>query len=253
MVQGRDAEEDVVVGLTVVVLFGQGRVFEASVGMQDGLREAGRARRVVDGRVVIEGDLDVRLFLRAVFDEFFGAVRETRAVFADVEQVLDIRDVVDDLLDTADEFGAEDQHGAVRLLEAVLDLVRVVPVVEGHRDGAGLEDTEIHGQPFDGVHQEDGHLLPFPDAPGEEEVGEHVGALVEGLPGHLTAELLARHRLDEGVILPGDTALLVELRRDLHEGDFVRIQLRVLFQILKNQQMLHLVSEWFWRCTSRHS
>ncbi len=240
-------------GLTVVVLFGQGRVFEASMGMQDGLREARRARGVINRRVVIEGDLDVRLFLRAVFDEFFGAVRKARAVFTDIEQVFHVRDVIDDLLDTADELRSEDQHGAVRLLEAVLDLVRVVPVVEGHRDGAGLEDTEIHGQPFDGVHQEDGHLLPFPDAPGEEEVGEHVGALVEGLPGHLTAELLARHRLDEGVILPGDTALLVELRRDLHEGDFVRIQLRVLFQILKNQQMLHLVSEWFWRCTSRHS
>ena len=223
VVQGRDAEKDIVMGLTVMFLFTDGRMLEASVRVQDGFRETRRARRIVDRGVVVDGDLDVRFFLRAEFDQFFGAVRETRAVFPDIEQVLDVRDVVDDLFDTADELRSEDQHGAVRLLEAVLDLLGVIAVVERHRDSAGLEDAEIHGQPFDGVHEEDGHLLPFPDAPGEEEVREHVGALVEGLPGHLPAELFARHGLDQRVVLPGDPALLVELRRDFDQGHFVRI------------------------------
>lgn len=59
MVQGRDAQEDIVVADLVVLLLHFGGLGQAAVLMQDGLGEACGTRGEVNGSVVIIGDEDL--------------------------------------------------------------------------------------------------------------------------------------------------------------------------------------------------
>ena len=101
------------------------------------------------------------------------------------EARVDLRDPVDDGLDPADELGTEHQGVGLGQLEAVLDLLRGVAVVHGHRDRPGLEDAEVDGQPLEAVHEQDGDLVALAEPSLEQQVGEAVGRLVELPPGHL--------------------------------------------------------------------
>ena len=228
MVEGRDAEEDVVVGLAVVLLLHLGRLREAVVLEDDGLREAGRARGEVDGRVIVEADLDARGARRAVGDEGVVGLGEGRAVAAHVEAHPDLRHPLGDVLHAAGELGPEDEDGGVGEVEAVADLIGRVAVVEGDGHRAGAEDAEVDGEPLQAVHEEDGDLVALPHVPREEEVGEAVRLLVELRPRHLAAEGLDGARLDERILLPRRVAGFEFLRVDFDQGDLVREFPRIL-------------------------
>ena len=190
VVERRDAEEDVVAHLAVVLLLHLGRLGEAAVRQDDRLGEAGGAGGEVDGRVVVEPVLDGRLAPGAVGDEGVVGFREGGAVLADVEAQADLRDAVRDVLHAAGEFGAEHQRRGVGEVEAVADFLGGVAVVEGDGHRAGAQHAEVDGQPLQAVHQQDRHLVAALDPAGQQEVREAVRLLVELRPGDLAPERL---------------------------------------------------------------
>ena len=222
VVEGRDAEEAVVLRLAVVVLLHAAGVHEAAVAQDDGLGEARRAGAEVDRRVVVVREGDGGRAGRTVAREAAIRLREGGAVVAHVEARAHARHAVDDLLDAARELRAEDEDVRVREFEAVLDLVRRVAEVERHGQTARPQRAEVDRQPLQAVHQQDGDLVALLVAAAQEEVREAVRLLLELGPGDLAAERLDRARFDQRVFPPRRVAVLQFLRIDLHQRDVVR-------------------------------
>ena len=234
VIQRRDAQEHVVVGLAVVSLLGAGGVHQALVVVQDGLGEARGAGGEVDGRVVGVGQLHVRGVAGLVRRQVQIILGKGRAVVAHVEQQLHAGDLVDDLLHAADELRPEEQCVHVGQLRAVADLVGGIAIVHRHGQRACLEDAEVHRQPLQAVHQQHGNLVALFDAPAEQQVGTAVRLFVEHAPADLAPELVGGAALDQLVLLPGHAPVLAHLRVQLHQGDLASVQLGVLFQDLGN-------------------
>ena len=187
VVERRDAEEHVVVNGLVVARLHLGGLRKREMRVQDGLGEAGGAARVVDRAVLVEADGDARVVARAVARELEVVLGEVGAHAAHEEEQAVARDGTETILHAAHELGPEDQGVCLGLGEAVLDLGAGVAEVERHRHGAGLEDAEVDGQPFEAVVEQDGDLVALADAAREQQVGEAVGLLVEDAPGDLAA------------------------------------------------------------------
>ena len=156
-----------------------------------------------------------------------------------------------DALDTANELRAEDQHLDLCQVGAVLDLISGVTEVEGNGDGTGLQDTEVDGEPLQTVIHEDGNLVALLHATGDEHVGKAVGLLVEDVPGDLTAVGLVAGGLDQIIFLPGHPAVLRDLRVELHQSNFVAIELYITFQKIndrhKRQSSLPRISCFYYK------
>ena len=195
-------------------------VHQAPVRVQDRLREPGGSGGEIDRAVVIVRDIDAGRLGRAVLDQI-EAVRKGGAVISHVEEVLDPRHSVEDRLHAACELRPEDQTVHIRQLQAVQDLLGVVAEVQRHHHGAGLQDAEVNGQPFNTVHQQDRHLGVPADPPGEQEVREAVRLDVELSPGDLLPERAAPVCFDEGILSPGDSRDPLRLRIDLHQGGLI--------------------------------
>ena len=143
VVQGRDAEKDVVMFLSVVALFDLRRVHKAFVVVQYRLWKTGRPRGEVYRRVVVVGEQDARRVAREVRRQVQVIFREARAAVADVEYQLHTRYLSADVFDAADEFRSEEERVDVREVKAVFYLFRRVAEVEGDGEGSGLQDAEI--------------------------------------------------------------------------------------------------------------
>ena len=151
VVQGRDAQEHVIVLDVVVLLLHLRRLGEAAVFVEDGLGEAGGAGGKIDGPVVIVGDEDLGGRGGAVRHQLPVALGKGGAVVPHVNQQAAVAELVRNGLDAADKLRAEQQHLHLRQVRAVLDLLRRVAEVEGHSNGPGFQNTEIDGQPFQAV------------------------------------------------------------------------------------------------------
>ena len=170
VVERRDAEEVVLPALAVMVLLHDGGRHHAAVVVQDGLGEAGGPRGEVEGRVVLLGDVDRGRLGRAIRRDLAVALGERRAVGAHEEARIEAGHPVDDGLHPAHELRPEDQRPRLRELEAVLDLLRGVAIVQRHRDRAGLEDAEVDREPLQAVHEQDRYLVALADAPAQQQV-----------------------------------------------------------------------------------
>ncbi len=235
VVERRDAQKHVPVGLAVVLLLGAAGVHEAFVVVQYGLREARGAGGEVDGRVVLVGQRRVVVHAGLVGGQVQEVLSKGRAVVAHVEQQLHAGHPVDALLHATDELRPEEQRVHVGQVGAVLDLVGGIAVVHGHHQRAGLEDAEVQRQPLQAVHQQYGHLVALFDAAAGEQVGAPVGLFVEHGPGDLPAELLGGAALDQLVLLPSDPAVLPHLGVDLDQCGLGAVFAGVLFQYLGNR------------------
>ena len=196
VVERRDAQEHVVVGLRVVVLLHLRGLRERAVRVQDRLGEAGGAAGEVDRGVIGLADGNHRVRARAHGREQVVVLREGGAVLADVEQQAAARDLVCHALDSAGELGAKHQDVDVGQAHAVVDLLGGVAEVEGHHHGAALEHAEVDGQPLDTVHQQDGDLVALAHAARGEQVGKAVGLLVEHAPRDLATIGIGCRSLD---------------------------------------------------------
>lgn len=230
VVERRDAEKDVVVRLTVVLLLHDGGLGEALVVVQDGLGEAGGARAKVDRRVLVLGERDHGVCRGAQANELLVGLGPGGAVVTHVEEQAALLDLGHDLFDAAGELGAKDQDVGVGLLDAVADLIGGVAEVERHHRGAALEHAKVDGEPLDAVVEQDCDLVVLADAAREQQVCKAVGLLVKDLPGHLAAKGLVIRCLDELVFAPGDVAVLAALWVHLHEGNLGGVELGVLAQ-----------------------
>ncbi len=217
----------IVLCLTVVRLLDHRGVYQAAVRVENRLREACGARGEVDRAVVVVGDVDARSLRGAVGNQPVVAVGKAGTFGAHIEEVLDARQPVVDLLDSADELGTEYEKVGIGFFNAVFDLLSGVAEVERNRDRACLEDAEIDRQPLEAVHQQDGDLVALADASCEQQVGEAVRLDVKLTPGELLAERAAACRLDQIIFAPCDARYVLDLGIDFHQRDFVLEIVRV--------------------------
>ncbi len=230
VIEGRHAEEDVVMCLRVVLLLRECCAHERLVTVQDGFGEARRAAGEIYRGIVLVRDLDIGAPCGSGGDELVIALRKGGAILAHKEHAFDLVQLSEDGLHSPDELLAEHKHADVRKVEAVFDLVCGISVIEGDGETARFQDAEIDGQPFQTVHEQHAHLLSPSEPVGEEKIGEFVRKSVELLPRHLSAVLLVRGDLDEGVVLPRELMFLFELGVDLDKTGLVAVELRIPFQ-----------------------
>ena len=131
--------------------------------------------------------------------------------------------MVDDILYAADELRTVKENIRIRLVDTVLDLVGSIAEVQGDRDRACLQDTEVDRQPLEAVHQEDGDLLTLLDAAGHKKIGNAVRLFVKDGPGDLSAVKLTVCRLNQFIFFPGHTLCFGDLGVDLYEGNVVAV------------------------------
>ena len=236
MVQGRDAEEDVVTGLAVVSLLGLGGGHEGAVIVQNGLGEARGTRGEVDSGVIVVADLHGGGIGGAVVHHLIveGSIRGALGFLTHEEEIGDARQLWKHRVHALGELGTEHQHPRIGQIQTVLDLVGGVAVVHGHHDSPRLQHAEVDGEPLQAVHEQDGHLVTPLDPAGEQEVGETVGADVEIPPGHLAAVPLTLGGLDQIIFPPGSALLGLIGGVDLHQSDLVGVEPCVSFQIFGN-------------------
>ena len=232
VVQRRDQQKHVVLGLAVVVLFRHGRVHQRLVLVQNGLREARGAGGIVDGAVVLVAQLDWRGLGGAVGHQCPQVLREGGTLLAVVDPHFHVGHLGIDVLDPAHELRAEHDIVRVRLVDAVFDLLGGIAVVQRHHDGAGLQHAEVDGQPLDAVHHQHGGLVAFFDAAAQQQVRDAVGVLVELAPGHLPAVGFRRVGDDQGVVPPGHQGFFLHFGVDLHQRHVVGVEIGVLLQDL---------------------
>ena len=229
VIERRDAEEDVLARLRMVVLLREAGRGQAAVRVQDRLREARRSGGEVDRGVVFARELDVGRLVGGVHREAMERFREGGTVFADEEERFDIGQLVADRLDSSDEFGPEDEIARIGEPEAVFDFVRGVAEVQRHGDRARLENPEVDREPFEAVHEQNRDLVSLLDPAAQEQIREAVGELVELLPrrGAAQSDRMAR-RLDEIEVFPRDAARRVlRLGREFDEADVGTVKERV--------------------------
>ena len=209
-------------------------VQQAFVVVQDGFREACGAGGEVDCRIIRQIQGQIRGSTGAVGNQPVVVLRKGGTVFPNVEQQAFFADLRGNFLHSADKFRAEYQNIHLRKIHTVLDLVRSIAEVQGYRQGTGLENAEINGQPLQAVHQQDRHLVALLDAPGQQEIGKPICLFVEHAPGDLPPVVGHRCRLDQLVLLPGYPMDFLDIRVDLHQSCVLSVQDGVAFQYICN-------------------
>ena len=208
--------------------------------MQDGLGKARGTAAEVDSSQIVVGEQDAGLFGGEVVQMVFDVDGEIRADLPGEVHMAHTGQLIGDFLHTADEFLAEDELVHFRQIQAVLDLVSGVAVIQGHGDGAGLQHAEIDGQPFEAVHHEDGHLVALADPGVHEHVRESVRAFVELLPRDLAAVELRGIGFDKVEFQPAAFMFLAVDGIHFDQGNVVAVQPRVPCQIFGNGHKNHL-------------
>ena len=227
VIEGRNAEKDVVPGLAVVLLFHHAGVAQAPVAVDDGLGKSRGAGGKVDGRLVVLGQIHLGGPAGTVGNQTRVGLGEGGALLAHVEEGLDPGQLVADVLDPARELRSEKQVIHVGQLQAVLDLLSRVAEIQGHGHGAGFQDPEVDGKPLQTVHEQDGHLVPLVHVAGQQKIGQPVGLAVELRPGHFGTETPRPAGFDESVFSPGRVTFFQFLRIDLHQSHVIAVKLGV--------------------------
>ena len=235
VVQRRDAEEHVVPCLAVVVLLRLAGADQGEVVVQDRLGKAGGAGGKVDGRMVRLLQGYRRRVRGAEAHQLPAVLRIGRLVPAHEKHHPHLGQLVRNGVHPADKLRPEHQGLHVRQLQAVLDLVAGVPEIHRHGDTARLEDAEVHRQPLQAVHHQDGHLGPPPGVPAEQEVGKLVGPPVELLPAHSPpVGGVGPGALDEAGLPPGDGLVPLLRGAQLHQRRLRAVEPGVSLQKICN-------------------
>ena len=235
VIERRDAQKHVVVGLPVVLLLHLRRLREALMVVQDGLGEAGGAAREVDGGILVLRDRHKGVGAGHVGGELVVALGKRRAVAADIEKQAVLGNARLDLLDAAGELRAEDKDVDVGQIDAVLNLLGGIAEVERDHRCAALKHAEENGQVLEAVHEKDCDLVALLYATAQKQVGKAIRLLVEDAPGNLPAVRLHAGALDEAVVAPRRVVELLNLRVDLDKGDLVCIVMGVAPQEVGNR------------------
>ena len=212
MIQGGDAQEGVLVGDLVVLLLHLRCLGQAAVFMKDGLGKARGAGGKVDRR-----QLPI-------------AFRKGGAVVPYVNQQAALAELFRHAFNAPDELRAKHQDLDLCQVCAILDLLGGIAEVKGHCQSPCFEDAKVDRQPLQAVIHENGHLIALFHPPREEHVGKPVGLFVKDIPSDFPAVGLVGGGLDEVILFPGDTAGLLHLRVELHQGSFIPVELNIAFQ-----------------------
>ena len=244
VVQRRDAEENVVPGLAVVLLLGKAGVHQRAVPVQDGLGEACRSGGKIDGGAVVLLQQDRRRFKGAVGHEavkMLGVGGQLRLA-ADKEAAAELVHGLRDLLEPIDEFTPEHQDLHVGKLQAVGDLIGGIAEVERDGDAARFQDPKIDGQPLQAVHHQDADFGPLPDAAAEQKIGHAVGFFVKTPPGQVPAVGGVGTGFNEARLPPAFGLVALVGGVDLHQRNLSAVQSCVSLQKVRDY---HVASPLF--------
>ena len=229
VIQRGNAEEYVVLGLVVVLLFHLAGVHQAAVRVQDRLGKNGGSRGEVDGCIILICQRHAGSDAGAVGGQLVVVLCERRTVTAHIEQNAVLADGFCDGLHSADKLRPEYQNIHICQIHAVLDFLGAVPEVHGNCQCAGFQDAEINGKPLQAVHQENCHLVTLFHATAHQQLCKTIGFFVEHVPCDFTAIPERGGRLNQIVVLPQNPTLLLNLWIDLDKADIIGVFSGVFF------------------------
>ena len=160
---------------------------------------------------------------------------KTRTAITHIVQKPVFPDFIGYFLYTADKFRTEYQDVHISQIQAILDLISRITVIQGNSQCTCFQDTKIDRKPLQAIHQKDGNFISFLDTTFQKQVGKAVGFFVEDIPCNLTPVIGGTFRLDQFKFFPCDPPGLRQFRVDLHKTDFISVQTAILFQKLSNR------------------
>ena len=144
----------------MVFLLHLGCLHQALMIVENRLRKSRSPRGKIDGRVVLLFQTHQRRLTGTICHQFPVTLRESRTSVSHIDQQASPADPLFDKLDTPDKFRTEEQYMNLCQLHAVGDLVSVKAEIERHRNGSGLQDSEVDGQPLQTVEHENRYPIP---------------------------------------------------------------------------------------------
>ena len=231
MIQRRNAQEYILLGLTVMMLLHAGCMHQRFMVVQNGLRESRRAGGEINRRIVLIGNVDERRLTRTVCRQMGVILRPARtSALAKIEHQAIASQLIGNRLQSADKMIAK--HNCVDLcqLRTILDFIGIITEIERHRQRTGLENAKINRQPFQTVHQQNGNFIALFDAAAQQQIGKAVCLLVKHMPRNLSAVIRSRCRLHQIKFLPCYPSNLFDFRIQLNQCDIVAVQLAVFFK-----------------------
>ena len=109
VIEGRYAEEDILMGLGMVLLLYDTGGHQRAMGMEDGFWKSGSAGGEIDGCIILILQFHSRCCGGAIGNQFIIAVGKGGFVFADIEIGFDPVEMIKNLFHPPDEFRTEDQ------------------------------------------------------------------------------------------------------------------------------------------------
>ena len=185
---------------------------QASVTMQDRLRETGRTGAEINSAEIFIRDRDIRACAGIITCDQAVIFCKRRALLAYEDESTVLVKCRLDVFDTGYELRTEEQDVQFGQIGAVQDLIGCITEIQRYCKGTGLQDTEVDREPLKAVHHEDTDLISLFDTTGKKHVGQTVCLLIEDLPCDLTAVCLCLCGLDQFIFFPGDAADLLLFR-----------------------------------------
>ena len=216
VIERRNAEKYVVLGLTVMLLLHGGGVGKTAMIVQNGFGEACGSAGKIDRRVVLFGERNVGIQCRLICRQLLVALGKVGAIVSYVDPHSDVGVSFYVGFHAPDKFRSEHQMLGIRFFETVGNLVGGVAIVQRNGNGTRFEDTEVNGKPLQAVHEQDRYLGAFHNPSGKQKIGEAVGFFVKFLPGHL-ASSTDSGGLRQSKFAPGFSAFSVGTGVDLHQ------------------------------------
>ena len=239
VVQGRYAQEHIVVRLAVMLLLHPRRVHKALMLVQNGLWEASGAGREIDGGEIVVGNRHVRTRAGFVGNQMQIVLGIRRAAVAHVKDQLDLGNVLDDFLHAANELRPEKQRVRVGQIQTIANFLRRVAEIQRHGQRAGLQRSKVNRQPLDAVHHQNGDLVALFDAASNEQIRAAVCLFIEYAPRDFPPVRAPQGTFDQLVFLPRGAANLLHLRVQLHKRGFARVFDGVFLQKFGNGHADH--------------
>ena len=204
VIQRRDAQKVVGMGLVVMAVFQKTGKLQIPVGKKRAFRSARCAGGKVQARRVAQADVHGRIGPGAFIQDavvcfgivrtHFTGTREEVVGDAFIQLRLDLSDPFHELL-------AQDEGFCLCNLGARVDVVRREPIVERNHPCAGAQNAEIRRQPIDAVcHQVDDPVAFF-YVPTFQGIGYGIGLIVKLPPCQFGSFVFSGRPLDEGDVV----------------------------------------------------
>ena len=212
VIQRRNTQKDIVLGLVMMILLYLAGVHQAFVVVKNCFRETSRTGGEINGSVVLICQRYSGGDAGTVGGQLVIVLCKRGAVAADIKEDSLLADRFCNGFNSSDKFRTKHQYIGFCKVQTIFDFFRTVPEIHGHCQSTGFQRAEINGQPLQTVHQQNCHLVALFHAAAHEQLCKTVCLFVKDMPCDFPTIPERRGRLNQVVVLPEHPSCFLYLR-----------------------------------------